>query len=256
MDIQKKVSLIFLTFIIINLYGCKNIEKVSQNKIVEQEKLTKQIVKLTENKYSEYNFLLEKKEVITERVLNGKKDIVEEKEVSNIKYIFGSRKEVIEESNNDKKYIYNTEYSSDGMAIQSISKEKEEKIIKYDIFGNIVEIINNTSKNEIIKKEEIRYKYDCYGNITSKEIYIEHFRENNTNKISIGNDYSNKIEKYYIYNLKNKKERSVSIYNDFQKIEMSNYITEYDNLGRVIKEVEIIEEVPGSKKKVIATLKY
>ena len=37
MDIQKKVSLIFLTFIIINLYGCKNIEKVSQNKIVEQE---------------------------------------------------------------------------------------------------------------------------------------------------------------------------------------------------------------------------
>lgn len=71
-----------------------------------------------------------------------------------------------------------------------------------------------------------------------------------------GNDYSNKIEKYYIYNLKNKKERTVSIYNDFQKIEISNYITEYDNLGRVIKEVEIIEEVPVTKNKVIATLEY
>ena len=146
MDIQKKISIIFLIFIIINLYGCKNIEKVSQNKRVEQENLKKQIVKLTENKYSENNFLLEKNEVITERVLNGKKEIVEEKEVSNIKYIFGSSREVIEESNNDKKYIYNTEYSPDGMAIQSISKGKEEKVIKYDIFGDIVEIINNTKQ--------------------------------------------------------------------------------------------------------------
>ena len=44
MDIQKKVSLIFLTFIIINLYGCKNIEKVIDYLIGNIEDLEQQLI--------------------------------------------------------------------------------------------------------------------------------------------------------------------------------------------------------------------
>jgi hypothetical protein len=137
---------IFLIILLYNLISCGNLEENNLLEFSEKNK-SYQITK-TENHLDEKNSLIGKKSYLIS--------------------VYDSKNNLIN-TNNNKFYFYDS--SNKLTETKSIYKREGKGIISkiinhkyyYDKKGNLIKIINNSEKEEIIK----RFKYDKFGNLES-----------------------------------------------------------------------------------------